>query len=234
MQRGSAEQAIPAVQNFRLKCTYEKVIKKGFFGNKTATTTEDVGIKMLKIPSGTFNMGSSSGRGDEKPIHEVTLSGFQLSATPVTQGQYEAIMGENPSKFKGEIDSVNRPVEHVSWFDAVRFCNKLSEKQGLKSAYLIGSGAKPTVSRVTGADGFRLPTEAEWEYAARGGQSYTYAGSNTATDVGWSRANSGLRTHEVGGLQANASVGVAAGATMPTTRVSPIATGSPRRTASAA
>ena len=165
---------LPSVQTFPLSKkvrvkTGERVIKEaGWF---TARQVEpvfelkslDVGIKMLKIPSGTFNMGSSSGEDHEKPIREVTLSGFQLSATPVTQGQYEAIMGENPSEFTGEIDSVNRPVENVSWFDAVRFCNKLSEKQGLKSAYRIGSGAEPTVSRATGADGFRLPTAAEWE-----------------------------------------------------------------------
>jgi formylglycine-generating enzyme required for sulfatase activity len=158
--------------------------------------------------------------GNVTPVHTVTLTGFQMSKYPVTQAQYEAVMGSNPSNFKtnitaGEVQE-NRPVEQVSWYDALVFCNKLSKAEGLAPAYeILGSddpdvwGTVPTTSNsywnaviiVAGSNGYRLPTEAQWEYAAKGGslsQSYTYAGSDTVGDVAWYATNGGGKTHEVG------------------------------------
>jgi formylglycine-generating enzyme required for sulfatase activity len=145
-------------------------------------------------------MGSADGEADarsnEKPRHEVRLSrSFQLSATPVTQGLYEAVMGKNPSHFKL---SPAHPVERVSWYDAVRFCNALSLRCGLSPAYTIGEGNEPEVLCDFSSSGFRLPTEAEWEYAARAGQTFIYSGSNSADEVGWHSDNSGDRTYPVG------------------------------------
>ena len=155
-----------------------------------------LGIKMITIPSGSFDMGSNK-KTSESPIHKVTLSRFELSSTPITQGQYEAVMGMNPSKFIGKVDSSDRPVEQVSWYDAIRFCNKMSERFGRAPVYKIEEGSDTDVSRIDGADGFRLPTEAEWEYAARGEEEFTYASSNRAEDVGWIGTNSKRGTHPV-------------------------------------
>ena len=108
-------------------------------------------------------------------------------------------MGDNPSRFKGE----NRPVEQVSWVDCVEFCNKLSRKEGLTPAYKIDG---ETVIWNKKANGYRLPTEAEWEYAARGGQKsrgYTYAGSDNLHEVGWYNRNSSDETNPVGRKKAN-------------------------------
>ena len=118
-------------------------------------------------------------------------------ATEVTQGLYEAVMmGENPSSFKGD----DKPVQAVSWLDAVKFCNALSEQEGLTPAYLI---SEDTVTPNRGADGYRLPTESEWEYAARGGGSHLYSGSDDLGAVGWYSSNSSNTTHDVGSKRAN-------------------------------
>jgi formylglycine-generating enzyme required for sulfatase activity len=161
-------------------------------------------LKMVTIPAGSFTMGSPSsepGRDDDEQQHPVEITqGFSLSATEVTQAQYQVVMGANPSNFKG----ADLPVERVSWLDAVRFCNTLSEREGLKPAYRI-SGSNVTWDAA--APGYRLPTEAEWEYACR-------AGTTTARDTGggeadlgraaWYNANSGNKTHPVGKKAANA------------------------------
>ena len=136
---------------------------------------------------------------DEKPVHSVTVDSFYMKATEVTQKEWREVMGSNPSYFKGD----NLPVENVSWYDAVKYCNALSKKEGRTPVYRING------SRVTAnwsADGYRLPTEAEWEYAARGGKKsrgYKYSGSNSAGSVGWYNANSGSKAHPVGQKQAN-------------------------------
>jgi formylglycine-generating enzyme required for sulfatase activity len=131
--------------------------------------------QMVRIPSGTFSMGSNKSS-DEKPIHSVTLSSFYMSKYEVTQKQWREIMGEDPPElaFKG-CDQC--PVERVSWNDIQEFIKKLNNKTGKN---------------------YRLPTEAEWEYAARGGQNYKYAGSDNIEDVAWYSSNSDSKTHPVG------------------------------------
>ncbi len=135
----------------------------------TATViTTPSGIRMVRIPEGTFVMGSPEsepGRDGDEIQHEVTLSRpFYLGVTEVTQGQWRAVMGENPSRFRACGDSC--PVEMVSWRDAVIFCNRLSELEGLRAAYAT---EKTVTNWDATADGYRLPTEAEWEYACRAG-----------------------------------------------------------------
>jgi len=175
-------------------------------------------VEMVQIPGGSFEMGNNSGKSDEKPVHTVTLSGFYMGKYEVTQEQWTAVMGNNPSSFtsspaSGEVQN-KRPVESVSWYKALVFCNKLSILQGLNPAYRISGSTDPAnwgavpndtwsaVEIVAGSNGYRLPTEAQWEYAVRGGNgspgNYAYSGSDTVGDVAWYSDNSGSKTHEVG------------------------------------
>ena len=139
----------------------------------------EIDLFMKRISGGSFDMGSNEGQDDEKPIHSVRLSSFSISQFEVTQAQWEAIMEENPSRFS---DCPNCPVEKVSWDDVQDFIKKLN-----------------SYSNKT----YRLPTEAEWEYAAGAGTNYTYAGSNSLGQVGWYNENSGSKTHAVGTKGAN-------------------------------
>jgi len=149
------------------------------------------------IQGGTFTMGSPASEprrdDDEGPQHQVTVSSFYMGKYEVTQKEYQRVMGTNPSK--GD----NFPVEFVSWFDAVEYCNKRSQKEGLTPAY-TRNGDNVTWNK--NANGYRLPTEAEWEYAAKGGNgspgNYTYSGSNNIGNVAWYEGNSDYKTHEVG------------------------------------
>ena len=141
-------------------------------------------FKLNCIPAGEFWMGSKDGGPeedeDEMPRHKVKITRtFQMTQTPITQAQWSAIMGSNPSHYKG----VNLPVEQVSWFDCLRFCNALSQAQGLSPVYDIESGY--TVRIDLAQNGYRLPTEAEWEYAIKADTDFTYAGSNQIDDVAW-------------------------------------------------
>ena len=182
---------------------------------------------LMPIPTGTFMMGSPGtepNRNSDETQHSVTLSVFYMGKYEITQEQYEAVMGNNPSNFKsgaaaGE-NQGKRPVEQVSWYDAIVFCNKLSMMEGLTPAYSIGGntnpsvwGAAPTSSNSTwdavvcnwNANGYRLPTEAEWEYACRAGTTTAYnTGDMMSDDTGWYYDNSNNITHEVGKKPANA------------------------------
>ena len=143
-------------------------------------------IDMVKVEAGTFMMGATSEKENpyswEKPVHQVTLTNdYYIGKYEVTQALWQSVMGSNPSEFKGD----NLPVEQVSWNDGQEFISKLNRMTGRK---------------------FRLPTEAEWEYAARGGKKsrgYQYSGSSNISDVAWYDENSGSKTRPVGTKQAN-------------------------------
>jgi formylglycine-generating enzyme required for sulfatase activity len=139
------------------------------------------GLDMVALPGGRFWMGSAEGDAraypDEHPRHEVAVAAFSMARHVVTQRLYQDVMGANPSDPKGE----GLPVNNVSWHDAVGFCNRLSDREGLTRAYLIGQGF---VRRVAGADGYRLPSEAEWEYACRAGTRTAYSFGDDAANMG--------------------------------------------------
>lgn len=149
--------------------------------NVLTITVKGVSFKMIRVQGGTFTMGATSEQGndvvsDEKPAHKVTLSNYYIGETEVTQELWQAVMGSNPSYSKG----VKLPVERVSWEDCQTFIRKLNQMTG-KS--------------------FRLPTEAEWEFAARGGNRsnhYKYSGSGNLSSVAWYDDNCGNKTHPVG------------------------------------
>jgi formylglycine-generating enzyme required for sulfatase activity len=138
----------------------------------------------------------------EKPAHSVTIGhDLWVGRTEVTQAQYVAVMGSSPHSFPGCGDTC--PVESVSWFDAVRFANALSEKEGLKACYII-EGDVVTWPDGVQCGGYRLPTEAEWEYAARAGQDLPYGHTETVNEAGWTVANSKGRPQPVATLAPNA------------------------------
>jgi formylglycine-generating enzyme required for sulfatase activity len=177
----------------------EKVVE-----DKDKTITNSIGMKLVRIPPGTFMMGSpktENGDYNERPQHQVTITKpFYMGVYTVTQEEYEKVMGSNPSAYSAKgwqkakvagMTTSRFPVETVSWHDAVQFCEKLSALEKEK------------------ADGreYRLPTEAEWEYACRAGTTTRYHSGDDEDDlmkVGWYKANSGGRTHNVGKKKANA------------------------------
>lgn len=164
----------------------------------TATTTNAPGIpaNMVLINGGRFQMGDKA-QPDAKP-HEIAVSAFLMDRTLVTQEQYEKAMGDNPSRWKGP----KNPVEQVRWSDAVRFCNKRSETEGLRPCYDL-----KTWKCDFEANGYRLPTEAEWEYACRAGATTAYYFGDEPSKLGehaWFDKNSGGHPRPVAQKQPNA------------------------------
>jgi len=170
-------------------------------------TTRLAGIKLKLIPTGEFLMGSPDSDKDavfwELPQHRVLITRpFYLGVTEVTQGQYRAVTGQNPSHFKGSDDL---PVEEVSWLDSINFCNALSRAEGFPPFYLA-DGREVTVPDWKGA-GYRLPTEAEWEYACRAKNPARYNFGDDPAGLGeqaWLSGNSDHKTHPVGQKRPNA------------------------------
>jgi formylglycine-generating enzyme required for sulfatase activity len=160
--------------------------------------TNSIGMRLVLISKGKFQMGApikEKNRWKDEVQHEVTISkDYYLSVTQVTQGQYEKVTGTNPSRFQGKkisADSDNHPVEQVSWEDVVEFCKKLSELPEEKKAGRV----------------YRLPSEAEWEYACRAGSNTAYCFGNekySLSDYAWFADNSSYQTHPVGEKKPNA------------------------------
>ena len=161
---------------------------------KNYSGNENVSEDFVFVEGGTFLMGSTSGDNDERPVHTVTLNNFYICKHEVTQAEWKAVMGSNPSYFSGD----NRPVEKVSWNAAIEYCVRRSLAEGLTPCY---RGSEGNFTCDFSANGYRLPTEAEWEYAAQGGnKSYIgtkYSGSNDIDSVAWHNGNSGSVTHDV-------------------------------------
>ncbi|MHC6202251.1 formylglycine-generating enzyme family protein [Breznakiellaceae bacterium SP9] len=156
---------------------------RGSSDNDGVPFTYPYGIVMAAIPAGTFAMGSPSDEVDhqsDETLHDVTLSAFTMSKHEVTQAQWQAVMGSNPSFFTFSIENDKRPVERVSWYETIEFCNRLSVLAGLSPAYTI---SETNVTWNRSANGYRLPTEAEWEYACRAGTTTPFnTGDNITTD----------------------------------------------------
>ena len=191
--QGEEESFYQPAEREVLKPTKGQVAKNGLLINWSSSVTPKqkevlsrlVG-NMVQVEGGSFQMGGTPEQGsdvysDEKPVHEVTLSDYYMGKYEVRQSEWEAVMGSNPSRFKG----ADLPVERVSWEDCHEFIGRLNALTGLN---------------------FKLPTEAQWEYAARGGRlskGYKYSGSNNLGEVGWYGSNSGNCTHRVGEKQPN-------------------------------
>jgi sulfatase modifying factor 1 len=164
-------------------------------GRRAETAPETIvtktGVEMVLIPAGQFLMGDDNGEDDEKPVHPVRVGSFYMDVCEVTQRDYQSLMGRNPSKF---VDPY-APVDKVSWHDAVRYCNMRSLREGFTPCYDTN-----TLKCDFSADGYRLPTEAEWEYACRAGTTSRWSFGNDSgklAEYAWLKDNSNKTTHPV-------------------------------------
>jgi formylglycine-generating enzyme required for sulfatase activity len=161
------------------------------------TIKTESGVEMIIIPAGSFMMGDKQGAVDVQALHKVTVSSFCIDKYEVTQEQYEDLIGNNPAKYEGP----KLPIEQVRWTQAARYCNARSAKENLKPCY---DETKWTCD--FDANGYRLPTEAEWEYACRAGSTASYFFGNDVKvldSFAWFKGNSGKKTHLVGGKNPN-------------------------------
>ena len=188
-QKAKPKQSTPSSNSGKSKTTTKKTTKQQSSNRSSGMTQaqkdriiQQAIDNMVYVEGGTFTMGATTEQGsdassDEYPAHQVTLSSYYIGKYEVTQALWQAVMGKNPSRFTGDS---RRPVEQVSWDECQEFIGKLNRLTGRK---------------------FRLPTEAEWEFAARGGnksRGYKYAGSDNLNSVAWYSENSGGTTHPVG------------------------------------
>lgn len=172
------------------------VLMLGCEENSTSTNEVSIEPAMIQIPAGTFEMGccGEDSNLNEQPVHSVSVSSFFMSKYEVTQKEFRQVMGYAPAGGYGNGD--NYPVFGVSWEEAMAYCNNRSNAEGLEPCFNL---ADSTCNFE--ANGYRLPTEAEWEYAARGAGcdlTLNYAGADDIDDVAWYRLNSGNQTHKVG------------------------------------
>jgi formylglycine-generating enzyme required for sulfatase activity len=140
----------------------------------------------MQVEGGTFQMGSDSRSSGERPV-QVTVQSFYMGIYEVIQKEWAAVMGSNPSKFRGP----DLPVETVNWYDAVKYCNKRSKQEGLTPAY---QGSRDSIRCNFRVNGYRLPTEAEWEYAAKGGTKQACCSISTAEATTWMRWGGTMET----------------------------------------
>ena len=192
---------------------------------KVSTYKSTLVPEMIEVAGGTFQMGNDNGESDEKPAHSVTLNGFKIGKYEVTLEQFQAFVGatelepqragffpelvdrkkEREEKKKQTFDAPNYPIQKVTWVDAIRYCNWLSQKEGLQPCYTIENEGF-TVLWDQKANGYRLPTEAEWEFAARGGtqsKGYRFSGSDSVESVASMKKTSGGKMEVVGLYQPN-------------------------------
>ena len=157
------------------------------------------GIKMVLVPAGQFTMGNEKGNPDEAPAHKVSVSSFLMDTVPVTNEMYTKAQLPNPSHWQ---ESPKQPVERIRWRDAKLYCNERSRLEGLKPCY---NEKTPEWDCDYTAEGYRLPTEAEWEYAARAGTDglYDFGSKETLRQYAWFAENSDQKTHPVGDKKPN-------------------------------
>jgi len=188
------------------------LVLAGFIAGSLTAQTANVPDNFVRINGGTFTMGSPAnepGRDSDEVQHQVTVSSFYMGKYEVTQREWFDVTGTTVQQQRDKADSSwpiygegdNYPMYYVSWLEAVEYCNKRSQKEGLTPAYTING---TNVTRNRNATGYRLPTEAEWEYACRAGTTTAYStGARISNDTGWHEDNSGSTSHPVGQKPAN-------------------------------